>query len=90
MPNYYTVVEGGLRPKFVAQSEDVNAIQSHIEAALVNLIVDNLGSAYVLSDEDDAFEMTPLVNLTTETIDQQNPNGAIDKFTKDLYLFYLY
>lgn len=58
MPNYYERVEGNLHPGHFALVSDINEIQGNTEQAIAQLIMDNLGDAYILSPDEDAFTLT--------------------------------
>lgn len=86
MPNYFDAVESDLEPKFVANVNDIKLIQSNIETAFVQTIIDNLGDAYVISDEDDSFELTPIENLSTGIYDQIHEVNNDWQDIQDLYV----
>jgi hypothetical protein len=59
MPEYYKDVDG-IDPKTPAYSKDINLMQSRIRSAFRGLLNDNMGTSFVLDNDDDALELIPL------------------------------
>lgn len=87
MSEYYVKEDGDIFPLRVAKAQDIHTIQSHITTALNQIIIDNLGDAFILDDEEDSFKLTPIEDVSSdEIIDQQNLSSTNWKELIDLYV----
>lgn len=60
MSSYYNPVEGSLSQAEIARSQDIHSIQSNIQAAFEDMMIDMFGSGCVLGGEKDALKLTPI------------------------------
>lgn len=70
MSHYFEGQTLEIIPGYINKSEDIHTIQSGVESAFIQLLNDEFGN-FILSDEEDAFLLTPATNL----INTSNENG---------------
>ena len=70
MSSYYNRIEGTLNTGQTARSSDIHVIQSEIQDAIQQALIDIHGTGVVLGEEEDALKLEP----TTQHIDQSDTN----------------
>ena len=86
MSSYYNKVDGTLKTGQTARADDINLIQSSIQRAIQNMIVDILGTNFILGEDENALKLY----ATDSHIDQSNLNyNDEDKFWVSFYDMYV-
>ena len=57
MSSYYNKVDGTLKTGQTARADDINLIQSSIQRAIQNMIVDILGTNFILGEDENALKL---------------------------------
>ena len=70
MSSYYKRIEGTLNTGQTARSSDIHVIQSEIQDAIQQALIDVHGTGVVLGEDEDALKLEP----TTQHIDQSDTN----------------
>lgn len=86
MPEYLQRQEGDLEPMRASMVEDIDGIQSNVSAAFLQLIIDNEGPAFILDENPDAFEMAPIVDISTDIFDQEHTTSNQWQDIQDMYV----
>lgn len=74
MPSYYNKIEGTLKAGRTARAEDIHSIQSEIQDAFKNVIMDMFGTGFVIGEAENDLKLYPVEDHT----DQKNENFSTD------------
>ncbi len=85
MSSYYNRVEGTLKTGKTARADDIHLIQSSIETAIENIIIDMFGTGFILGESENALKLYG----TDKHTDQVNYNYNENSYFMSFYDRYI-